>query len=73
MESSVRESERLQIELQELTLSVRERRGENEKLTQENLTLRDELRDKKQLCDRYLKYIGYVSLPFSNSHFSSLL
>ena len=65
MESSLRESDRLQVELQQLTRAVQERRSENEKLQQENLSLRDELHDRKLQGDRYIKYISYAIILHS--------
>ena len=62
MDTSVRESERLQQELEQLTHNVHEKRAETDALKHEWLALRDECTQLRQQRDRYAKYIKCATL-----------
>ena len=64
MDTSVRESERLQQELEQLTHGVHEKRAETDALKHEWLALRDECTQLRQQRDRYAKYIKCAALLF---------
>ena len=69
MDTSVRESERLQQELEQLTHGVHEKRAETDALKHEWLALRDECTQLRQQRDRYAKYIKCAPLHCSTGSF----